>query len=153
MRGGDQWFCFQGDAEDIAKESTWPRSIPPRKKKEKDVFRFLKEHDSNYTVRRQEFQMSMIMEKSRRVKEVSCLVGGRLSLSLPVCLTLQQIESLLSVELSEDIGVWVSDGVVPCQVVKKLHPHLMATVHMPPEGQVCWEDQEFLTSVTSFPSF
>lgn len=117
------------------------------------MFRFLKEHDSNYTVRRQEFQMSMIMEKSRRVKEVSCLVGGRLSLSLPVCLTLQQIESLLSVELSEDIGVWVSDGVVPCQVVKKLHPHLMATVHMPPEGQVCWEDQEFLTSVTSFPSF
>ena len=35
----------------VKKESTWPRSIPPRKKKEKDVFRFLKEHDSNYTVR------------------------------------------------------------------------------------------------------
>lgn len=76
-----------------------------------------------------------------------------MDLSLPVCLTLQQIESLLGVELSEDIGVWVSDGVVPCQVVKKLHPHLMATVHTPPEGQVCWEDQGFVTSITSFPSF
>jgi len=103
------------------------------------VFRFLKEHDSNYTVRRQEFQMSMIMEKSKRVKEVSCLVGRRwFDLTTPVCLSLQQIESLLGVELSEDIGLWVSDGVVPCQVVKKLHPHLMATVHTPPEGQVRW---------------
>ena len=65
-------ICFTesctGDAED--RESTWPRSIPPRKKKEKDVFRFLKEHDVNYTVRRQEFQMSRVIEKCRTVKEV-----------------------------------------------------------------------------------
>ena len=61
---------FAGDAADLGKESTWPRSVPPRKKKEKDVFKFLKEHDVNYTVRRQEFQMSRIIEKCRTVKEV-----------------------------------------------------------------------------------
>ena len=57
-----------GDADE--RESTWPRSIPPRKKKEKDVFRFLKEQDVNYTVRRQEFHMSRVIEKCRAVKEV-----------------------------------------------------------------------------------
>lgn len=61
-----------GDTSDVSqKESTWPRSIPPRKKKEKDVFRFLKEESAvNYTVRRQEFQMSRVIEKCRSVKEV-----------------------------------------------------------------------------------
>ena len=60
-----------GDADDRGKkDATWPRGVPPRKKKEKDVFRFLKDHDANYTVRRQEFQMSRIIEKCRTVKEV-----------------------------------------------------------------------------------
>ena len=60
-----------GDASDLGKkDSTWPRSVPPRKKKEKDVFRFLKEHDTNYTVRRQEFQMSRVIEKCKAVREV-----------------------------------------------------------------------------------
>jgi hypothetical protein len=105
-----------GDASDVSqKDSTWPRSVPPRKKKEKDVFRFLKEHDTNYTVRRQEFQMSRVIEKCRTVRE--------------------KIETLLSVELAEDIGEWVADGVVPCQLVKKLHPQLMPTYHSPVPGK------------------
>ena len=36
------------------------------------MFKFLKEENSsNYTVRRQEFQISRVMEKSRIVREVS----------------------------------------------------------------------------------
>ena len=71
-----------GDASDSdggKKDATWPRSIPPRKKKEKDVFKFLKEeHSVNYTVRRQEFHMSRVMEKCRNVREVSDVIGVHL---------------------------------------------------------------------------
>ena len=61
-----------GDADELAssKDTTWPRAVPPRKKKEKDVFKFLKEQNVNYTVRRQEFQLNRIMEKTKKVKEV-----------------------------------------------------------------------------------
>ena len=52
-------------------------------------------------------------------------------LSLP-----QKIAELLGLELADDIGEWVTDGVVPCQLVKKLHPQLMATFHSPAQGKV-----------------
>jgi hypothetical protein len=98
------------------KEATWPRALPPRKKKEKDVFKFLKEENSsNYTVRRQEFQISRVMEKSRIVRV--------------------KIEELLEIELSEDIGEWVTDGVVLCKLVNKLHPQLMHSFHSPAQGK------------------
>ncbi|CAI8049930.1 Leucine-rich repeat and calponin homology domain-containing protein 1 (Fragment) [Geodia barretti] len=98
------------------KDTTWQRALPPRRKKEKDVFKFLKEENSsNYTVRRQEFQISRVMEKSRIVRE--------------------KIEELLEIELSEDIGEWVADGVVLCKLVKKLHPQLMPSFHSPPLGK------------------
>ena len=48
----------------------------------------------------------------------------------------QKIEELLEIELSEDIGEWVADGVVLCKLVKKLHPQLMPSFHSPPLGKV-----------------
>ena len=48
----------------------------------------------------------------------------------------QKIEELLAIELSEDIGEWVADGVVLCRLVKKLHPQLMPSFHAPPQGKV-----------------
>ena len=69
-------FPSKGEASDGAskKDATWPRALPPRRKKEKDVFKFLKEdNSSNYTVRRQEFQISRVLEKSRVVREVSLI--------------------------------------------------------------------------------
>lgn len=50
----------------------------------------------------------------------------------------QKIESLLGLELADDIGEWVTDGVVPCQLVCKLHPQLMTAFHTPAEGKVRW---------------
>ena len=61
-----------GDAEVLDEElHGWKISV--RKRKEKDVFRHLKEPDANYTVRRQEMHMHLVMEKSRKVKEVRML--------------------------------------------------------------------------------
>ena len=34
----------------------------------------------------------------------------------------QSIESLMGVQLSDDIGEWVMDGVLVCQLVNHLHP-------------------------------
>ena len=39
-------------------------------------------------------------------------------------------------ELSEDIGEWVADGVVLCRLVKKLQPQLMPSFHAPSQGKV-----------------
>ena len=50
------------------------KSSPRRARKEKDVFKFLKESDANYTVRRQQLQMNLILEKNKDVKQV-CFVG------------------------------------------------------------------------------
>ena len=51
-------------------DSKWQRLASPRRKKEKDVFKFLKENDSNYTVRRQQMQMNLMLEKHKNVKQV-----------------------------------------------------------------------------------
>ena len=52
-------------------DATWPRmASSPRRKKEKDVFKFLKETDPNYTIRRQQLQMNLILEKNQHVKKV-----------------------------------------------------------------------------------
>lgn len=54
-------------------DATWPRmGSSPRRKKEKDVFKFLKETDPNYTIRRQQLQMNLILEKNQHVKKVTC---------------------------------------------------------------------------------
>ena len=61
-------------APSTSSDSTWPRLKSPHRKKEKkdkDVFRFLKGGDANYTVRRQQFQLSIVLEKNRFVKNVS----------------------------------------------------------------------------------
>ena len=104
------------------------------------MFRFLKDHDANYTVRRQEFQLSRVIEKCRTVKEVrqspEPLLGARSSNILLSSPLPQQIENQLGLELADDIGEWVTDGVVPCRLVNKLHPQLMASFHTPPPGQV-----------------
>ena len=54
-------------------DGTWPRLNSPRRKKKADVFRFLTQHDPNYTIRRQELQMNIIIEKNHAVKTVSGL--------------------------------------------------------------------------------
>ena len=56
----------------------------------------------------------------------------------PVINTLhpQSIESLMGVQLSDDIGEWVMDGVLVCQLVNHLHPGMITTIHTPAEGQV-----------------
>ena len=53
-------------------DTTWPRmGSSPRRRKEKDVFKFLKENDPNYTIRRQQLQMNLILEKNQHVKKVT----------------------------------------------------------------------------------
>ena len=46
------------------------------------------------------------------------------------------IESLMGVQLSDDIGQWVMDGVVVCQLVNHLHLGIIPTIHTPTEEQV-----------------
>ena len=57
-------------------EASWPRRISPRRKNEKEVFKFLKESDPNYTIRRQQLQMNLILEKNQHVKKVTIVVQG-----------------------------------------------------------------------------
>ena len=40
----------------------------------------------------------------------------------------QSIESMMGVQLSDDIGDWIMDGVLVCQVVNKLHPGTINSV-------------------------
>ncbi len=62
------------------KDGTWPRLASPRRK-ERDVFKMLKESDPNYTIRRQQMQMNVLLEKNQHVKQVrgcgweSCQAG------------------------------------------------------------------------------
>ena len=42
----------------------------------------------------------------------------------------------MGVELSDDLGEWVCDGVMLCQVVNKLHPGTIGIIHLPSQGQV-----------------
>ena len=51
-------------------DASWPRRVSPRRKNEKEVFKFLKESDPNYTIRRQQLQMNLILEKNQHVKKV-----------------------------------------------------------------------------------
>lgn len=46
------------------------------------------------------------------------------------------MESLVGVQLSDDIGEWVMDGVILCKVVNTLHPGMIPTIHTSPSGQV-----------------
>ena len=48
----------------------------------------------------------------------------------------QAVENLLGVQLSDDIGEWVTDGVILCQIINKLHPDTVAHINEPPSGQV-----------------
>lgn len=105
------------DTAPITADSTWPRLKSPHRKKDrkdKDVFKFLKGGDPNYTVRRQQFQMSIILEKNRFVKN--------------------KIESLLEVTLPDDIGEWIVDGVMLCKLVNRLRPGTIPMIHTPTEG-------------------
>lgn len=54
-----------------AEPDNWTKGTSPRKKKEKDVFKFLKKSEPNYTIRRQQLQMNLVLEKNQHVKTVS----------------------------------------------------------------------------------
>ena len=59
----------------------------------------------------------------------------------------QSIESMMGVQLSDDIGDWIMDGVLVCQVVNKLHPGTINTIHTTTEGQVVHPSSSQYTSV------
>ena len=54
----------------VPDDGKWQRLASPRRKKEKDVFKFLKENDANYTIRRQKMQINIMLEKNQHVKKV-----------------------------------------------------------------------------------
>ena len=54
-------------------DGKWSRLASPRRKKEKDVFKLLKESEPNYTIRRQHMQMNILLEKNQHVKSVLIL--------------------------------------------------------------------------------
>ncbi len=58
---------------ELVVEADWTMATSPRKKKEKDVFKFLKESDTNYTIRRQQLQMNLVLEKNQHVKKVTLI--------------------------------------------------------------------------------
>lgn len=64
----------------IPEDGKWQRASP-RRRKEKDVFKFLKENDSNYTIRRQQMQISILLEKNQHVKKVEVCPDYRGSLN------------------------------------------------------------------------
>lgn len=58
----------------VPDDKKWQRLTSPRRKKEKDVFKFLKENDSNYTIRRQQMQINIMLEKNQHVKTVFLVI-------------------------------------------------------------------------------
>ena len=46
------------------------------------------------------------------------------------------MENLLGTDLPDDLGEWIMDGVILCQVVNRLHPGTISIIHSPPPGQV-----------------
>lgn len=100
-------------------EGTWPRGKPPpvtqKKKGEKDVFKFLRSQDPNFTIRRQQQHISRIFEKHQALKT--------------------QLEGLLGVSLPQDLGEAFCDGVVLCELINKLQPNLVPNIRKPTEGQ------------------
>ena len=69
-------------------------------------------------------------------------MSAPLSMTCPYLIFLsslyQSIESMMGVQLSDDIGDWIMDGVMVCQVVNKLHPGTINTIHTTTEGQVVY---------------
>ena len=66
----------------------------------------------------------------------------------------QSIESMMGVQLSDDIGDWIMDGVMVCQVINKLHPGTINTIHTTTEGQVVHLSNPQYTSVLlSIPQY
>ena len=65
----------------------------------------------------------------------------------------QSIESMMGVQLSDDIGDWIMDGVMVCQVVNKLHPGTINTIHTTTEGQVIihLSNPQYTTVVLGIP--
>ncbi|XP_011403198.2 PREDICTED: leucine-rich repeat and calponin homology domain-containing protein 1-like [Amphimedon queenslandica] len=93
--------------------TTWPRQKGqggPQKRK-KDVFKVIGKQDPNFTVRRQQANMQQEMEKIQSVKK--------------------DIEELLGTKLADDLGESISDGVLLCHLVNKLHPSTISTIHEP----------------------
>lgn len=102
-------------------EGTWPRGgkAPPvsqrKKGGEKDVFKFLRSQDPNFTIRRQQQHMSRIFEKHQALKT--------------------QLEGMLGISLPQELGEAFGDGVVLCELINKLQPNLVPNIRKPTEGQ------------------
>jgi hypothetical protein len=97
--------------------TTWPRqraSGGPQKRKT-DVFKVIGRQDPNFTVRRQQANMQQEIEKIQGVKA--------------------EMEALLNVELDDDMGKSISDGVLLCQLVNKLYPHTISNIHLPKNSE------------------
>jgi hypothetical protein len=47
-----------------------------------------------------------------------------------------EMEALLNVELDDDMGKSISDGVLLCQLVNKLYPHTISNIHLPKNSEV-----------------
>jgi hypothetical protein len=45
------------------------------------------------------------------------------------------MEALLNVELDDDMGKSISDGVLLCQLVNKLYPHTISNIHLPKNSE------------------
>ena len=67
---GEKEKTRRKDTPPSPEDTKWQRLASPRRKKEKDVFKFLKENDANYTVRRQQMQINIMLEKHKNVKQV-----------------------------------------------------------------------------------
>ena len=46
------------------------------------------------------------------------------------------MEELLGTKLADDLGESISDGVMLCQLVNKLHPNTISTIHEPKGTEV-----------------
>ena len=56
----------------------------------------------------------------------------------------------MGMTLTDDMGEWVSDGVILCQVVNKLHPGTIHSIHLPQEGQVVLMTVHCCISATTY---
>lgn len=76
---------------------------------------------------------------------------------------MQGVETLMGVQLPDDIGEWVCDGVILCEVINKLHPGLITkNISRPTPGAVSlhnivgcsciillWCDNVFVANLTT----
>lgn len=42
----------------------------------------------------------------------------------------------MNIKLDDDLGVSLDNGILLCQLVNKLHPNTIATIHVPRQGEV-----------------